>query len=276
MIKDILVNLGLGASGVAGPFAISVAEEFDAAVMAVAPAYEPFVPGTVFGDVAGDLTEPERRRLEQLADDALARFDAAARRSNLAASTRKIGGSIDNYAADVAGFARRFDLVITGQPEPRRIGGGDAVAAEGVRFESGRPIIIVPFIQKAGLKLDHVMICWDGSRAATRAIADAMPFLAKAKETEIVTMKKGKLKTDMVPGADLAAHLARHDIRVRLSTVPGGEIDAANALLSHAADSDADFIVMGGYGHSRLREFVLGGVTRAFIESMPVPTLMSH
>jgi nucleotide-binding universal stress UspA family protein len=242
----------------------------------VAAAYEPFVPGTVFGAVSGDVIEPERRRLEKIVEDALARFDAAARRSNLSSGTRKITGNIDSYAADLAGLARRFDLVITGQPEARMIGGGDAIAAESLLFESGRPLIVVPSIQKIGLKLDRVMVCWDGSRAATRAIADALPFLVKAKDAEIVTMKKGKLKSDMVPGADLAAHLARHDIKVRLTTVPGGDIDAANALLSHAADSGADFIVMGGYGHSRLREFVLGGVTRTFLESMPVPTLMSH
>jgi nucleotide-binding universal stress UspA family protein len=136
-------------------------------------------------------------------------------------------------------------------------------------------VVVVPYIQKAGLKLDRIMACWDGSHNAARAIADALPFLKRGKTIEIVMVASGGSKTDELPGADLGEHLARHDLKVEVKRLVA-DIDVANTILSYAADSAADFIVMGGYGHSRLREFVLGGVTRGILESMTVPVLMSH
>ena len=137
-------------------------------------------------------------------------------------------------------------------------------------------MIVVPYIQKAPLKLDNVMVCWDGSRQAARAIGDAMPLLAKAGRVEIVIIADERGKEDEIEGADMGQHLARHGLKVDVQRIAGGDIDIADALLSHAADSGADFMVMGGYGHSRLREFVLGGVTRSILRSMTVPALMSH
>ena len=164
---------------------------------------------------------------------------------------------------------------MVGQPE-REKSVPDEVVDEGVLFDSGRPVIFVPFIQQAGLKLDRVMVCWDGSRAATRAIADALPFLRKAKQVEIVMVANGRSKSDEIPGADLGQHLARHGLKVEVKRITSPDIDVASTILSYAADSSADMIVMGGYGHSRLREFILGGVTRGLLESMTVPALMSH
>jgi nucleotide-binding universal stress UspA family protein len=89
-----------------------------------------------------------------------------------------------------------------------------------------------------------------------------------------VTSERGK--HNGLEGADLGLHLARHGLNVEVTRIPRGDIDTADALLSHAADCGADFIVMGGYGHSRLREFVLGGVTRSILGTMAVPTLLSH
>jgi nucleotide-binding universal stress UspA family protein len=148
--------------------------------------------------------------------------------------------------------------------------------AETTLFESGRPLIIVPYIQKAPLKLDRVMVCWDGSRAAARAIADAMPLLERAGNIEVVTVANERGKRDEIEGADIGQHLARHGLKVEVTRIARGDVDVIDALLSHAADSGADFMVMGGYGHSRLREFVLGGVTRSMLRTMTVPTLMSH
>ncbi len=127
-----------------------------------------------------------------------------------------------------------------------------------------------------GLKLDRVMVCWDGSRNAARAINDAMPFLSRAKAVDVVTIDTKEDKTGEIKGVDIAQHLARHGLNVELRRINAGDVDVANVILSDAADRDADFIVMGGYGHSRLREFVLGGATRGILSSMTVPTLMSH
>ena len=149
--------------------------------------------------------------------------------------------------------------------------------AESALFESGRPMIIVPYIQKAPLKLDRVMVCWDGSRQAARAIADAMPLLEQGE-----TRRNGHRRQRTRQGG--RDRRRRHGPASRPPRLQGrgqahhraGDIDVADALLSHAADSGADLIVMGGYGHSRLREFVLGGVTRSILRSMTVPVLMSH
>jgi nucleotide-binding universal stress UspA family protein len=137
-------------------------------------------------------------------------------------------------------------------------------------------VIIVPFIQKQGLKLDRVIICWDGSRPAARAIADAMPFLKRTKTIEIVVVVGERDKSGEITGANMRRHLARHGIEVTIKHIAGSGSDVQNAILSHAADSGTDFIVLGGYGHSRLREFILGGVTRSILRSMTVPVLMSH
>ncbi len=171
--------------------------------------------------------------------------------------------------------ARRFDLSVVGQREPNKMTPED-LFVEGALFESGRPVIVVPYIQKAGIKLNHVMVCWDGSRAAARALADAMPLLQKAKQVDVVIIANDRGKSDEIPGADIGQHLARHGLEVEVKRLTSPDIDVASTVLSYAADSSTDFIVMGGYGHSRLREFVLGGATRGMIAAMTVPTLMSH
>jgi nucleotide-binding universal stress UspA family protein len=121
-----------------------------------------------------------------------------------------------------------------------------------------------------------VLLAWDGGRTAARAVGDAMPFLEKAKQVEVVIVGAKPPKSDEVPGADLGEHLARHGITTTVKRITAPDNNVASTILSHAADSSADLIVMGGYGHSRLREFVLGGVTRGLLESMTVPVLMSH
>jgi nucleotide-binding universal stress UspA family protein len=120
------------------------------------------------------------------------------------------------------------------------------------------------------------MVCWDGGRAATRAIADSLPLLKKAGQVDIVMVASKREDNKEIPGIDLGQHLARHGLKVEVKRLTSPDIDINSTLLSYAADSNADLIVMGGYGHSRLREFVLGGVTRAILSSMTVPVLMSH
>ena len=134
----------------------------------------------------------------------------------------------------------------------------------------------MPYIQKSGLTLDRVMVCWDASRNAARAIADAMPLLARAKAIDVVIVASERVKSDELPGADIGQHLARHGLKVEVKRIVSPDTDVASTILSHAADTSADFIVMGGYGHSRLREFILGGATRGILKSMTLPTLMSH
>jgi nucleotide-binding universal stress UspA family protein len=275
MIKDIIVNLGLGKHDPAGDYAITVANTFEAHVLGVAFAFEPVIPGMVMGGIPPEFIETQRTQSDKKARGAVAHFEEAARLAGVSAETRIISTGISGAADQLGRLARRFDLAIVGQPDGNNAA-PDEVVDEGVLFESGRPVIFVPFIQKAGLKLDRVMVCWDGSRAATRAVADSIPILQKAKLVEIVIVTTKHFKSDEAPGVDLAKHLARHGLDVNLKRITSPDIDVASTILSYAADSNADMIVMGGYGHSRLREFVLGGVTRSIFETMTVPALMSH
>ena len=275
MIKDMVVNLGLGANDPASDFAISVADAFEAHVLGVAFVYDPVIPGSVMGGIPPEFIESQRRESENKVQQAIARFEQVAKRVGVAYETRTLNASIAGAADRLGHLARRFDLAIVGQPERERAAAAEVVD-EGVLFDSGRPVMFVPYIQKSGLKLDRVMLCWDGSRAATRAINDAMPFLEKAKQVELVIVASKAGKANELTGADMGQHLARHGLKVEVKRITSPDIDVTSTILSYAADSSADMIVMGGYGHSRLREFILGGVTRGLLETMTVPTLMSH
>ena len=279
MIKDIIVNLGLNgvtdAHDPAVDYAISLAGKFDAHVLGLAFAYEPIIPGAVMGGIPPEFIESQRAESDKKANAAIARFEAAAKQAGISAESRTISSSVSG-ASDLLGrLARRFDMVVVGQPD-RELGTPDDVLDEAALFESGRPVVFVPFIQKGDLKLDRIMVCWDGSRAATRAIADSLPILQKAKQVEIVMVASKAATGDEIAGVDLGQHLARHGLKVDVKRITSPDIDVASTILSHAADSGADMIVMGGYGHSRLREFVLGGVTKTILETMTVPVLMSH
>jgi nucleotide-binding universal stress UspA family protein len=275
MIKDIVVNLGLGERDPAGEFAISVADAFGAHVLGMAIIYDPVIPGTVMGGIPPQYIESQRIEAEKTVKAAIARFEAAAKRAGVSYETRSVNASIAGAAERLGRLGRRFDLVVVGQPD-RDKSAPVEVVDEGVLFESGRPVIFVPYIQKDGLKLDRVMVCWDGSRAAARAINDSMPFLEKAKQVEVVIVASKAGKADEITGADMGQHLARHGLKVDVKRITSPDIDVTSTILSYAADSSADMIVMGGYGHSRLREFILGGVTRGMLETMTVPALMSH
>jgi nucleotide-binding universal stress UspA family protein len=237
--------------------------------------YEPVIPGTVMGGIPPEIIESQRAESSTKARTAIARFEQAAKRAGISAESRTIEASISGAADQIGRIGRRFDLIVVGQPD-RQKSVPDEVVDEGVLFESGRPVIFVPFIQKGGMKLDRAMICWDGSRAAARAVGDSMPLLKKAKQVEVVVISDKPARQDEVPGADLGQHLARHGLKVTVKRITSPDIDVPSTILSYAADSSADMIVMGGYGHSRLREFVLGGATRGLLESMTVPVLMSH
>jgi len=275
MIKDLVVNLSVGGPDVAGPFAISVADAFGAHVAGVAFSYEPIIPPTVMGGIPSAYIDEQRAENDKAANDAAARFDEAARRAGVSFESHALGASVAGAAERFGAIARRFDLSVVGQAEPDKAAPEELIA-ENALFSSGRPVLVVPYIQKDALKLDRVMVCWDASRNAARAIADAMPLLKRAKTIEVVIVASERLKSDEIPGADIGQHLARHDLKVDVKRIVSTDTDVANTILSHAADTSADFIVMGGYGHSRLREFVLGGATRGILASMTVPTLMSH
>ncbi len=277
MIKDILVNIPAGgARDSVTPFAISTAAALSAHLTGIVFQYEPIVP--VMVDMYGvppEVIESQRVQNEELAKTTREKFHAAIQGTAVSGEAHALNASADGAPGMLASMARRFDLSVVAQPEPDDTALG-RLFIEAALFESGRPLLIVPYIQTAGLKLGRVMVCWDGSRSAARAVGDALPFLLRAKITEVTIVSAERTKSDEMPGADIAHHLARHGATVEVNRITAGDIDVANTILSRAADASADLLVMGGYGHSRMREFILGGVTRGILASMTVPTLMSH
>jgi nucleotide-binding universal stress UspA family protein len=277
MIKDIIVNLEHRiARDPARDFAITITETFDAHVAGVAFAYAPDFPGYVMLEIPSDIVAQMIVESEKTALAAIERFDAAARRSLVSAEHRLLKAIGAGAPAILSTLARRFDLSVFMQSEPNGVDNDDLI--ETSLFQSGRPLIVVPYIQKDGLKLDRVVCCWDGSRAAARAINDGLPLLVKATTVDLLIVLNEKTNTapNIIRGAEMAKHLARHDVKVQIVTLPAADIDVTNAILSYAADISGTLIVMGGYGHARLREVILGGVTRDMLRSMTVPVFMSH
>jgi nucleotide-binding universal stress UspA family protein len=277
MIKDIIINLEhQDVRDPARDFSISIAEIFDTHITGVAFAYTPDFPSDAMMVLPSDILEQIVAESERSARAAIERFDAAARRSLISAERRLLRTIGAEAPAILSTLARRFDLSVFMQSEPGRVDNDDMI--ETALFQSGRPVIVVPYIQKDGLKLDRVVCCWDGSRAAARAINDALPLLAKATSVDllIVLNENTNVENKEVRGVEIAAHLARHDVKVQIETVPAPDIDVPNAILSYVADNSGTLIVMGGYGHAKLREVILGGVTREMLRSMTVPVFMSH
>jgi len=276
MVKDVVVNLTGGhPQDFAADFAISLAAGFSAHIAGVAFIYEPIIPGDMLGGIPTDLIEVQREENCRAAEAAVDRFEAAAKAAAVSAETRVVDASLAG-AADLFGrIARRFDMAVVGQAR-REQGASEELLIEGALFGSGRPVVVVPYTQQEGLRLDRILICWDGSRPAARAIADAIPLLSRAKTVDIVVVIGERDKSGEITGRNMRRHLARHGIETEIKHITASGGVAQNAILAYAAETGATFIVMGGYGHSRLREFILGGVTRGILKSMPVPVLMSH
>jgi len=276
MVKDIVVNLSVREDGGnVGDYAVSVADALGAHIAGIAFLYDPIVPISGTGYIPAEIIDTQVADNQDAAKAAIDRFNAATARTGVSAETVTLSASAAGAGDQFARIARRFDLAIVPQAEPKG-GSVEELIAETTLFESGRPMIVVPYIQKSPLKLDLVMVCWDGGRQAARAINDAMPLLAKAGRVEVVIVANEPGKQDEIEGADIGKHLARHGLKVEVKRITAGKIDIGAALLSHAADNATDFVVMGGYGHSRLRQFILGGVTRSILQSMTAPVLMAH
>lgn len=174
---------------------------------------------------------------------------------------------------------RHFDITVAGQPDPDvHPFALDSLGTDGLPAELalglGRPVLVTPYIGRFRMALDSVVVAWNGSREATRAVHDAMPLLRRAKKVTVLAI--GPDDEQLASVRTLAKHLERHKVNAVVETRMGDDIAPGEALLSSLSDLGADLLVMGAYGHSRLRETVLGGVTDTIIDSMTVPVLLSN
>lgn len=216
----------------------------------------------------------------QIAD--LARREAGARSAFEAAAARSGHEKIEwriargDAVSALCLSARYADLVITGQPAPGMDENGVTPDVhKSLALATGRPVLHVPYAGRFAGVGRNILVAWNASRESARAVADALPLLRKAERVSIVVFNPG-FDHGEEPGADIALHLARHGVTVSVAARVSEGMGVGELMLSYASDVDADLIVMGAYGHSRIRELVLGGATRTLLESMTVPVLMSH
>jgi nucleotide-binding universal stress UspA family protein len=274
MLNDISVFLPVDRpAGALIDCAASVAALFEAHLDGIACVYQALNPMIASEAAAVVMAAAYQTGVEQ-ASRVLDQFEIVTRKLGIphdAKSTFDV-----SYAATrtLTQMSRLYDLNIVAQPDRSNPSQTDFLS-EAVLFGSGRPMLMIPYITLAPIKTDRVLICWDGGIPATRAVHDAMPFLRKAKTIDIVTVNE-KEGASEASSAALIAHLARRDLAATLYRITADTPNIHNAILSLAADNNSDLMVMGGYGHSRLREFILGGTTRGMFESLTVPALISH
>ncbi len=276
MYKDLLLEVDSSdACAHRIDYALRLAERFDAHLtglcIAKALALPPAVGTYMTADLEAQILAEENKR----AEEALNRFRKAASAEDIEFDTRTDRGTPNEHADIVSLHGRYADLTVIGQPDPSDVAAsldpGDVVMA------AGGPVMIVPHIGTPETTGENVMIAWNASRESARAVKDSMPLLERAKSVEVVCFRPEKAGDHGdLPGADIGLHLSRHDISVDVQILEGSGIDVGNALLSHIADRGSDLLVMGCYGHSRLREAVLGGATRTILGSMTVPVLTVH
>lgn len=274
-LKDILVHVDASEEATARlDLAVGLAAAHGAHLIGLYPIEVP-MPVAVVPDASGVMVG---EIYDQLRDDAFGAaqpveqaFRERMRREGISAEWRQEEGN----ARDIlAAHGRYADLVVVGQDQS---GHGPGLVEPAI-FGTGGPVLVVPFAGRFAATGQRVIVAWNGSREAARAVRDAMPLLVAASQVTILSVNpEGETGAEQdLPSADLAAHLARHGVKAIADHAVAPGVEPAEAMLNAAAETSADLLVMGAYGHSPLREMVLGGATRTLLHSMTVPVLMAH
>jgi nucleotide-binding universal stress UspA family protein len=279
MIQDLMLSItGTGGDDSALATAIALASTCDAQLSVVQPVDEPLPFVGPLGTPADFNYVGLRAQLRDEAAASAERFRARLAHQAIAWDVRLNDVRLADPPRAMARQARYSDLVVVAAPQPGADDGAIARAYfSALLFESGRPVLAVPHGHDAG-PLHRVVVAWKPTRESTRALHDALPLLAKATSIDVVVVdpEVGDAGHGEDPGVDIATHLARHDLRVEVRSVPRAGRTVAAALLAHAAEAGAQLLVAGGYGHSRLREWALGGTTRELLHALHLPVLFSH
>lgn len=258
-------------------FAVDLAKAHEARLTGLYVIPNPEVPGMVLSLMPEEILADRRRLAEARAEEVTDRLRAAAEREGVSFESRVERSAASDAASVVALHARYADLAVLGQQDPSD---PDAtpIPPEDVLLASGRPALIVPYIGLLSKPGSRLMIGWDAGREATRAVHDALPFLVRAQSVHIlcVNPKSSASGHGPQPGADIARHLARHGVRAEVEQMYVPDLSVGDAILARLADLSIDLLVTGAYGQSRMRELILGGVTRQLLKSMTVPVFMSH
>lgn len=272
--NDILVHIDSGKTNPARlDAAIALAQRHDAHLTGLYVIPQIAIPTYAEVHIPTDIVEQQEREANERAQTAAAQFKTALEQAGVQGECRLSRGYTDQQLII---HGRNSDIIVLGQAEQAGMLSIDLAVDDMVVMGAGRPVLFVPYI---GVRQEpiggRVLVAWNGGREAARAVHDALPMLTRADLVEIVAVNPPAGSGD-IPTADICLHLARHGVKAEGGTLTAKDIDVGDALLSHAADRGIDAIVMGAYGHTRLRETILGGVTKHLLAHMTVPVLMSH
>lgn len=274
-LKDILVYAdGSAAARTRLDVAMALAGAHEAHLVALHVRALPYVMADVGGAVPAMVIEWQEEWSDTQEAAAKKAVDDAGARSGRPIEWRLARGDAGSGSLL---HARYFDLVVVSQ---NAIDAQDAGPTDGlpetIVMGSGRPALIVPRHGKFPTVGERVMVAWNGTREATRAIHDALPLLERAKAVTVMEVNPKTGSAPRIAGMDIATHLARHGVKVEVSSTVADDIEVGDAILSRLADLGIDLLVMGAYGHSRLREYAFGGATLHILRHMTVPVFMSH
>jgi len=219
-----------------------------------------------------EVIEGHQAQTERIEAKHRAQFEDFVRRHEIRSEWR----SLPYLSSELGVHAYYADLVLIARPESPGQTAGPPGLAESLVLSSGRPIIVFPPLGTAS-RVRRILVAWNTTRESIRAVADALPLLVKAEAVEVLVVDHQRNPGHgQEPGSDIARHLARHGARVDVRRVASGGKDVGRLLLSEAAAFGADLLVMGAYGHSHLREWMFGGVTRTVLYEAGLPVLMSR
>jgi len=246
-----------------------LSKKFDAHVVALHVLPPPVILPEAMGAIPAELIEAQEATARRKSDEVKREVDAVSQRTGCSIEWRAVEAEVTDMAVLHSHYA---DLIVLGQTAEETSSG----TAEATLMGSGRPVLIVPHHGKFRSVGEHVLVAWNRTRESTRTVHDALPLLTHARKVTVMEVNPPHERDAHIAGADIAQHLARHGVKAEVSSTTADDIGIAEAILSRAADLGSDCLVMGGYGHSRLREFTFGGVTREILRSMTIPVLMSH
>jgi nucleotide-binding universal stress UspA family protein len=276
MLKDILVHIPSDdRTKSVTNYAVSLARSFGANLDGLVRIHQSFNPAggiAISGIATAIITrfDPD----PSMADAIQEQFEDTAKAAGVSYGCKMICRETSVLLRSATELSQLYGLILVAQPD-RSQPSNDYPLAESLLLGSGRPLLVIPYIDRGAFAARHIVICWDGGPAAARAVHDAMPFLCKAAAIHILVVDRDKTTAMNTPEA-LKDHLARRGLSADVHHLFSHTSDIHDVILSFASDVDADMLVMGGYGHSRLREQILGGVTRGVLETMTVPVLFSH
>jgi nucleotide-binding universal stress UspA family protein len=275
-IENILIGLTVEAKEeptAAISYGLSLARCAHAQVTVYAPTVKLVLPHAFVSGTAAGLVAAENRYLQELARAAVKRIEEEAKGAGIKTSVTSPQLKRLKLVEGFTKETRLHDLCILDSESQALDVDRDLI--EAALLESGRPLIVVPPEYKA-FSAKHVLVAWDGSAKAARALFDALPILRVAETVEVVQVEGEKDLTSIVGGSALAAHLLAHSVEIVAKTIAARDSDVAEALRQYASHSGADLIVMGGFAHARIRQLILGGVTQSLLRHCPVPLFLSH